>query len=202
MVRYKGSRFAGGLFLFAALLSAETTIIDCGSATDSNFTGGLTFAVPATGDQTGRYDALKTGMAYTVPVVDGMPYIVTLRFLEPSVQSAGQRVFSVAINNQIVVDKIDLFVEAGFQKPIARSFVAVGSSGALVIRFTTQFRSAVISAIEITPLSDVLPSVTTVPLSSSVSVLRGCAATKIDATSIQISECADGVRLLFGPDPR
>lgn len=38
------------------------------------------------------------------------------------------------------------------------------------------------------------------PVPQSVSVLRGCAATKIDATSIQLTECADGVRLLFGPE--
>lgn len=156
----KGSRFAGGLFLLLSTLSAETTRIDCGSPTDSNFSPapGFTFAVPvAAGDQTGRYDALKTGFAYSIPVVDGMPYIVTLRFLEPSVQAVGQRVFSVAINNQIVVDKIDLFMEAGFQKPLSSSFVAVGSSGALVIRFSTQIRSAVISAIEITPLFEYAP---------------------------------------------
>ena len=74
----RGSRFAGGLFLLSISLFAETTSIDCGSASDANFTGGLTFSVPVPGDSTGRYDALQTGFSYRIPVVDKQAYLVTL----------------------------------------------------------------------------------------------------------------------------
>jgi len=183
--------------LLTVALFAETTIIDCGSASDSNFTGGLTFTVPVPGDSTGRYDALQTGFSYRIQVVDKQAYLVTLGFIEPSVQAAGQRIFSVSINNQPVIVNLDLFADVGFQKPTSRSFVAVGSAGALVIAFTTQKRSAVISSIEVKPLAG---DSTPVILPTSTSVLRGCAAMKIDATTIQITECAFGVRLIFGPE--
>jgi len=138
--------------LFCSALTAETVIIDCGSPADSNFTGGATWLIPqglippGTTDTTLRYGA---AFSYRVPVYN-IPYVVTFRFIEPTVQVRGQRIFSVRINNQVVIDRIDLVAEAGYLKPISRSVVVMGSDEALNISFETQVRSAVASSIEIT----------------------------------------------------
>ncbi len=148
------------LLLSTSILLSGTTVIDCGSATDSNFFGGSIFSIPTLpGDQTGRYDAARTGFTYTIPVVDTLPYILTLRFVEPSVRSVGQRIFSVFVNNQPVLMGLDLYAEAGFGHPTSRSFLVVGSAGMLVIRFVTSVRSALVSSIELTPLFEYAPPV-------------------------------------------
>src|SRR6185369_10382598 len=138
--------------LFCSVHSAETVIIDCGSAADSNFSGGVTWIIPqallppGTTDTTLRYGA---AFSYRIPV-DNIPYVVTFRFIEPTVQVRGQRIFSVRINNQVVVDRIDLIAEAGYLKSLSRSIVVMGSDESLNICFETQMRSAVVSSIEIT----------------------------------------------------
>ncbi len=138
-------------------LPAFAVVIDCGSATDANFSGGIVHTIPApppeVADATLRYG---TTFTYTIstPGLDSVPYRVILRFIEPSVQGVGQRVFSVAVNNHPVIDRLDLVAEAGYLKPLARSFVVFPGGGEVNLKlvFTTQVRYAVVSSIEVTPM--------------------------------------------------
>jgi hypothetical protein len=143
---------------------AETTIIDAGSDTDSNFTGGAAYLIPLplippVTDGSIRYatpSVAGSSFTYSIPAHANWPYVVTLRFVEPIVKAPKQRVFTVWVGNQAVVDHLDIFQEVGYMTPMSRSFVAVPSDGKLVLRFETQVRNAVVSSIEATPLFQVL----------------------------------------------
>lgn len=141
------------LLLFATILQAQTwpRIIDSGSPSDSNFTGGATtdITVPAPGvtDLTSRYGTFR----YDIPA-DNVPYLITFRWIEKAVTAAGQRTFQVRINQQIFFDQLDLYKIAGFLKPLSRTVIAVGSDNLLKIEFITQVRAATISSLEIVPL--------------------------------------------------
>lgn len=246
-------RFA--VFLLALPLIAASTVIDCGSASDSNFlawppsTAWTFSSLPPAALANPAFASMRYAptVTYRIPVTPFIPYILVLRFIEPSYQTMGQRRFSVSVNNQTVLDSLDLVAEAGaWLLPVLRSVVVVSAEGPLVITFTSSIpgRNAVVSSIELISITDQLisngglgtgaggvgppgpqgppgvpgaqgppgpqgipgpigppgsGSTGTAPVPTSVSVLRGCAAAKIDATSIQLTQCADGVRLLFGP---
>lgn len=136
-------------------VNPNATIIDAGSDGDRNFAGGTKYIIaptPDVVDVTLRYGAFT----YEFPAHNEWPYVLTLRFIEPTVQSPGQRVFSVRVNNQLVLDRLDLVAEAGYLKPLSRSVLVMGADNRLVIKFEVQVRSAVISSIEITPLFQIL----------------------------------------------
>ncbi len=145
------------LFLFQGW-STTTTIIDSGSPSDASFTGGTTYQIPPALLPPGTDSTLRFSdkpFSYLIPCQSEWPYVVTFRFIEPTVKVVGQRVFSVKVGSQVVVDKLDLVAEAGYLKPISRSVVVLASDGALQIRFETQVRSSVISSIEIRPLLEI-----------------------------------------------
>ncbi len=145
-----------------ALTFAATTTIDCGSATDSNFTGGQAFtavplAPPGTLDLTLRYGSK---FSYSIPAAN-VPYIITFHFLEPcgagacsagDVTAPRQRLFSISINDQLIYPALDIFALAGGALlPITRSVNVVGADQMLNISFTASVRTAVVSAIDFTP---------------------------------------------------
>ncbi len=151
------------LFCITPLVLATTTTIDCGSATDSNFTGGQAFTAvpltpPGTLDLTLRYGSQ---FSYSIPAAN-VPYVITFHFLEPcgaaggcsgAVTGPGQRLFSVAVNDQPLLPTLDIYALAGGALiPITRSVIAVGADQTLNIRFTATVRTAVVSAIDFTPL--------------------------------------------------
>ena len=141
------------MLCYGSLFAA--TLIDAGSSTDSGFTGGAVWLIPqallppGTTDTTLRFGA---DFSYRIPCSKRV-YVVTFQFIEPAVQAIGQRVFSVSVNNQTVLERLDLVAEAGYLRPISRSVLAVCSEGQLRIRFLAQVRSAVVSSIEGAPLS-------------------------------------------------
>ncbi len=159
------------LFLLAASCFGAVSSIDCGSAADTGFSAGtwpdpggtLAYMIPVTppgtiADTTLRYCVSCT---YTIPTGDTGPYIVTLNFIEPTVLAAGQRVFSVSINDQPVLVNFDVFAAAGYLTPVQRSFVvfpavrpgiALTANAQLVIAFSASVRNAVISSIQASPL--------------------------------------------------
>lgn len=130
----------------ARFCSGQIISIDCGSATDANFTGGSAFTIAgASGDATLRFGVFK----YAIPVPSGQ-YDVKLFFRETGTVSAiGQRRFSMSINGQPVLVNYDLFAEAGLNS-IEKTFPA-SSSGFIGIDFTYALRSAIVSRIEVTP---------------------------------------------------
>lgn len=146
-------KLTAALFIAVLSLNAETTMIDSGSSTDSNFTGGAAygFAPPVTG--TNDLNMRSGTFVYDIPCHDDWPYIITFEFFEPVVTTPGQRIFSVRVNNQIVLDKLDVFKETGaMKKAINRSIIALGANGHLIISFEPLVRTAIVSHISITPL--------------------------------------------------
>lgn len=139
---------------FLTAMPALAVVIDCGSPTDSNFTGGAIAnftAPPGVSDNTVRYGNFRYEFD-----AENVPYLITFRWIENTVTAKGARLFQVRINDQIVYDRMDLFAVSGYLKPFSRSVVAVGADQKLKIEFITQARNAIISGIEIVPLFQVL----------------------------------------------
>jgi endoglucanase len=90
--------------------------------------------------------------AYKFIVPNGK-YTVRLHFAETfeGITGEGQRVFSVSINDQIVLDDLDLYKEVGdWQKPIVKEFKNVAvTNKELVIGFTFNIENPEINGIEI-----------------------------------------------------
>ncbi len=140
------------LFVAVLRLSAQT-VIDSGSPTDSNVTGGGAYSF--LGPIIGTTDlTMRSGsFVYDIPCRNDWTYIVKFEFFEPVVIGPGQRVFNVRVNNQVVLDHLDVFKEAGGKnKAIHRSVTAIGADEHLIIQFESITRTAIVSSISITPL--------------------------------------------------
>lgn len=141
-------------------LYADTRVIDSGGATDSYFTGGIPFVVaalpPGSADNTLRYAQF---FSYQIPA-ENIPYLVTFRFIESTVQAARLRQFSITINDQPAFTDIDLFASAGYMVPTFKSIVVMGGAGLnILFQGKTCYlpgcrNNAVVSSIEVTPTSD------------------------------------------------
>ena len=115
--------------------------------------GGTDYTVPNAppGYETMHFGQLFVG---SVPVPNG-DYLVTFKFLEPSVQQVGARIFNVAINDTPALWRLDLFASEGFMVPAERSVQAsVARGGLMVFHFWSDVRSAVVSSITIEPLTN------------------------------------------------
>ena len=100
---------------------------------------------------TQRWDAATAPeLAYSFPVAAGA-YQVTLHFAETYSGAAfvGARVFDVAAEGAVVLANVDVFKEAGFQKPLTRTFTANVGDGALTIAFVHKAENPMVSGIEI-----------------------------------------------------
>jgi hypothetical protein len=90
--------------------------------------------------------------AYTFTVPNGK-YTVRLHFAETydGITGDGQRVFSVSINNNVVLQDFDPYkVAGGLQKPIVKEFKSIAvTNGKLVIGFTANIQNQEINGIEI-----------------------------------------------------
>ena len=90
--------------------------------------------------------------AYKFAVPNGT-YTVRLHFAETydGITGDGQRVFSVAVNDQTVLKDFDPYKEAGgFQKPVVKEIKGVAvTDGQLVIGFTANIQNPEINGIEI-----------------------------------------------------
>jgi hypothetical protein len=83
---------------------------------------------------------------FTVPAG---AYTVQLKFAEVYYRETGQRVFSIALNGQIVEDNFDAFAQAGYCVAIDRSYEVNMPAGELTIVLTGKVAEAGINAIEI-----------------------------------------------------
>ena len=111
-------------------------------------TSGLTNPPPQSVLTHGRYGNLT----YSIPnLTPGASYTVRLDFVEYIYNSAGARVFDVAINGTQVLSNFDIWAAArGEDIAIARSFTAMASSsGAITIGFTSVVNNSMINGIEI-----------------------------------------------------
>ncbi|HEX4207009.1 MAG TPA: malectin domain-containing carbohydrate-binding protein [Ktedonobacteraceae bacterium] len=98
-------------------------------------TSGVASAAPQGVWQTCRWNSSFT---YTIPgLTAGHAYTLRLDWAELSFQSAGARVFNVAVNGSSVLSHFDVYATAGYKKALAKTFnVTANSSGQIVIAFT------------------------------------------------------------------
>jgi LmbE family N-acetylglucosaminyl deacetylase len=139
---------------------------------DTGFTGGTaaSTATSVTGTttpalyQTERYGAFS----YTFTAPSGS-YAVTLKFAEIYFTTAGQRIFSVAINGSTVLSNFDIFSQAGGAfKALDKTFTVTPTTGNITIQFITGSADLPkISAIQIVPYSGV--GITMTPATASLS---------------------------------
>lgn len=188
------------LFLLASSLFAAVQSIDCGGPTDSGFSAGtwpapggtIAYTIPVNPPGTVTDVTLRycVSCSYTIPTTEGQPYLVTLTFVEPTVQAAGQRVFSVWINDQPALRDFDVYAAAlaetgqGYLAQIQRSFVMVPNNAQLVITFSASVRNAVISSIQVSPLFVLSASVVMTQRSVCVDDLATPTAKRLGANSI------------------
>ncbi len=107
--------------------------------------------------QTERWDeAAAPEMAYSFAVDPGR-YQVTLHFAEiyDGITGAGQRVFDVAAEGQLVLDDYDIFAAAGYLAAVAESFEVDVADGSLDVEFLHQVENPKISAIEVASVGQV-----------------------------------------------
>jgi hypothetical protein len=113
---------------------------------------------PATLFQSERYDeSTAPELAWDFPVTAGS-YEVRLYFAEiySGITAAGQRVFDVLIENQLVLDNFDVFAAVGKNKGVVKKFT-VTSDANLDIDFGHVKQNPTIKAIEIVRLGAVTP---------------------------------------------
>ena len=105
---------------------------DTSSSIDTSLVGS---PAPQAAWQTCRWNSAFT---YTIPgLTAGKTYTLRLDWAELSFQSAGARVFNVAVNGSAVLSNFDVYAQAGYKKALAKSFtVTANSSGQIVIAFT------------------------------------------------------------------
>lgn len=131
---------------------------------DAFFVGGTTGTTSRPARQGAVAPVQNTGMPevlatfregdfrYRVPLSDG-PYTVTLSFVEPKA-AKGERVFDVLANGAPAVSGLDIAAQAGGpMKALTRTFVAQARGGLLELQFRPSQGSAIVSALEITPVA-------------------------------------------------
>ncbi|MEM6890687.1 MAG: malectin domain-containing carbohydrate-binding protein, partial [Pseudomonadota bacterium] len=136
---------------------------------DTFFTGGNTAnngggAIENTEDdtlyQTERFFPNDFSTGYSIPVANGT-YSVSLGFAETFLDSPGQRVFDVLIEDAVVLDDLDIFAEAGAADTAftADPITVDVLDGVLDIGFVAGVQNPIINAISITDVTseDVAP---------------------------------------------
>jgi hypothetical protein len=123
-------------------------------AGDSYYSGGNSYSVavqPSGTNSPGTYQTSRWGLfSYTFPVPNGN-HTVNLKFAEPYFYSAGQRIFSVYINNVPVLTDFDIYAASGgFMKALDLSFPVSVSYGQVQISFMAGSQNwPTVSALEI-----------------------------------------------------
>jgi RHS repeat-associated protein len=141
----------GGLFTDASGRRWDADAGFGGGATDAT-TAAIANTVDDALYQNYRYSTGTIGYAHGVP---NGTYSVTLKFSEPTVTAAGQRLFDVGIEGALVLDDFDVFAAAGARNTaVDRTFQATVADGTLDVAFTTGVRSGIVSAIEVTRVGE------------------------------------------------
>ncbi|WP_052055655.1 malectin domain-containing carbohydrate-binding protein [Myxosarcina sp. GI1] len=119
-----------------------------------NFTG--LYSSPWEIEKTEEDELYQTGyygsdFSYNTALDNGV-YDVTLKFADLFFDAAGERVFDVSAEEQLVLDDLDVFSEAGGQNiALDKSFTVEVTDGALDLNFTASVNNAMVAAIAIEP---------------------------------------------------
>ena len=94
-------------------------------------------------------------LRYSFPVPRGR-YLVRLHFAETHRRAArpGGRMFNVLLEGSQVLERLDVFAEAGFLAPLVKPFTVTVTDGALDIDFEQVTEHPMISGIEVIGLAD------------------------------------------------
>lgn len=122
---------------------------------DTGFQGGAVYAVSggiAGTDTPELYETVRYGAhTYHFDVPNGS-YLVKLKFAEIYFDTAGKRIFNVAINGQTVLANFDIFAESGAAlSAYDRQFDLNVESGGIDIEFSPVLENPSVNAIEILP---------------------------------------------------
>jgi hypothetical protein len=126
------------------------------STNHSIFLGAVTDPAPVAVYQSNRFGP-SFGYALT-GLVPNAPYVVRLHFAETELDDAGDRLFRVTINGDVVLDQFDIFATAdqanngggGKFVAIALPFgVRADASGTITLQFTGQRYNAQVNGIEV-----------------------------------------------------
>jgi hypothetical protein len=138
-------------------------------AADSNYNGGYSYApgkavsgttIPVI-YQSQRWN--DKSLTYDFNVQNGT-YTVNFKFAELYFSSVGQRVFSIAINGQIVANNFDIVAAAGGgAKAVDRSFPVNVTGGKITIQMNAAVDDPAVNAIEIFKITTTQPAPTPVP---------------------------------------
>ena len=112
------------------------------------YKGGGTFQLKDGSDPLAEFSRYGGGLEYRFNAPDG-DYEVTVVMSEPYFHGAGQRVFSVLANGQVMAEDIDPFKEAGFGKTFRRTARVGVSGGKLVVSFAPKANEPLVNAIEV-----------------------------------------------------
>lgn len=156
-----------GLVLAALHVAGQPITIYPGAAGDTGYssppgisTTAYTVLQPISATPPGtNVTTMRYGSDFTYSFLLAGPgiYTVTMYFVEPCspiacggwINAPGQRVFSVAANDQPILSNLDLFAAAGSLVATARAALIAVPGNTLNLRFTASVRNAVISAITI-----------------------------------------------------
>ncbi len=124
---------------------------------DEGYFGGTSGSVSAAISNTNdpalyRTQRTGTSFSYTLPVANG-GYMLNLLFAETQYTSTGQRVFSVTANGLPALTNFDIIQAAGAANKATIQSIPIGvGNGQLTLNFTGVISSALINAIQLTPL--------------------------------------------------
>lgn len=138
-----------GLALALAFSAHAATVlrVECGGPGDFGYDGGTAWTAS---NQAGLPMSMRfaPSLTYTLRVAAGQ-YQVTLDFLEPNKTRAGERVFSVALNGNVIAPSLDLYGVAGLLVPYQISATVTAGAGGLQVRLVGAMGNAVISRIQV-----------------------------------------------------
>ena len=97
------------------------------------------------------FQTMQEGLtAYRLDVPAGA-YEVELKFTETKFQKTGERVFDVKINGQLMLEKLDLVKEVGYQRGLIKKF-KINAADGILIEFNAANGKPVLSAIRVRKL--------------------------------------------------
>lgn len=114
------------------------------------YTGGLTSKFPNFSDpmlQTNRFGDFNYRFE-----ADNGAYEMKLLFAEPYFHHPGERVFSVKVQGQDVIQNLDLIEEVGFGKIFSKSVPVQVIDGTIKLDFSASSNHAILNGIEIRPI--------------------------------------------------
>jgi hypothetical protein len=126
----------------------------CDTADISGWIGGKNADFPTNtilcDDHAPIYQTVRYGMSHGQISLPNGEYQVRLRFCEPHFDAIGKRVFSVKLQNRLVVDHLDIFAQAGKNHALDRTFDGIlVDHGRLDLEFINHTEQACVAGIEL-----------------------------------------------------